>query len=349
MRRALATVVAASALLATSGCGLLGGGDREITVELADSAGLFLGNDVGVLGVPVGSVTKIEPKGDRVEVTLEITDDSVKLPADVGAAVVARSVATDRYVELTPVYSAGPELGDGGVIPVERTETPVDFDAVLASLYDFSAGLTSSEATTNGIRDLVRVAAKSLDGNGEKINTSISALSNAVNGISGQTDNIVGTLNSLDQLSGTLSQNDQVVRTFIRDVTAATDLAASERLNLGSTLRTLQRAVKDVSSFAKANRGEIKASVADLTVVLKNTLKSSEDINGVLDNMPLATDNLARAITPQGRARVKIDPNALNPLGTQVDQVCDILGVCDDVLGIPPNLDALLGVLGGLS
>ena len=45
-----------------SGCGLLGGGSLEISAVFKDSAGLFVGNDVGILGVRVGKVTKIEPQ-----------------------------------------------------------------------------------------------------------------------------------------------------------------------------------------------------------------------------------------------------------------------------------------------
>lgn len=348
MRKLLVATVAAASLLATAGCGLLGEGSREITAVLPDTSGLFLGNDVGVLGVPVGTITEIEPKGDSVEVTLKITDDDLRIPADVGAAVVARSVATDRYVELTPVYTSGAQMPDGGRIPVERTVTPVDFDQVLASLTTFSDGLTSTEASRNGIKDLVRVAAKSLEGNGTRLNTSVGALSKAVSGVQGQTDNVVGTLESLDALTGTLARNERVVRTFIDDVAAAADLAAAERLNLGSALRTLQRAVTDVSRFAEENRAAVKTSVADLTAVTEQLLRSGKDLNGTLDNLPLATDNLARVVSPTGRARVKIDPTVLLPVADLLEPICAALPVCDDVIGIPPNIPVLRDVLNTL-
>jgi ABC-type transporter Mla subunit MlaD len=38
-----------------SGCG--GSGPTTVTAQFSDAAGLFEGNDVGVLGVRVGSVT----------------------------------------------------------------------------------------------------------------------------------------------------------------------------------------------------------------------------------------------------------------------------------------------------
>ena len=120
--RAAGAAVAALAVLLTTGCGVVGGSDT-ITVKayFADSAGLFVGNDVGVLGVTVGKVTSIKPDGDKVLVTMEVDSDQ-PVPADAGAVVVARSVATDRYVELTPVYHEGDEkLADDATRSEEHT------------------------------------------------------------------------------------------------------------------------------------------------------------------------------------------------------------------------------------
>ena len=39
---------------------------KTISADFSDSAGLFVGNDVGVRGVKIGRVTKIEPKGEGV-------------------------------------------------------------------------------------------------------------------------------------------------------------------------------------------------------------------------------------------------------------------------------------------
>ena len=129
MTRVLRLALVAVLVLLATGCvpDAVRGEKITVTAYFADSAGLFVGNDVGVLGVPIGKVTDIEPDGDRVKVTMEIDADRA-VPADAGAVVVARSVATDRYVELTPVYDGGEKLTDGAEIDVERTASPVDFD-----------------------------------------------------------------------------------------------------------------------------------------------------------------------------------------------------------------------------
>ena len=74
-------VALAMVIGATTGCGIVGGGSTEITAVFKDTAGLFLGNDVGVLGVRVGKVTKIEPQGEGVTFGL---NDSVYLMSEGG-------------------------------------------------------------------------------------------------------------------------------------------------------------------------------------------------------------------------------------------------------------------------
>src|SRR3954454_6862731 len=102
LRRALVAGTATVALLAAGGCGVIGGDQKTITAHFTDSIGLFPGNHVDVLGVPIGTVTKVEPQGTSVAVTMRIPSD-VKVPANAGALIIPPTVITDRYVELTPV------------------------------------------------------------------------------------------------------------------------------------------------------------------------------------------------------------------------------------------------------
>ncbi|NGZ99903.1 MCE family protein [Nocardioides sp. W3-2-3] len=109
--RSVGVLLAVAMVLLTSGCGALpNASTTTIKAYLADSAGLFVGNDVGILGVTVGEITSIEPEGDKVLVTMEIDADQ-PVPADAGAVVVARSVATDRYIEPDAGLPRGQEDG----------------------------------------------------------------------------------------------------------------------------------------------------------------------------------------------------------------------------------------------
>jgi len=296
--------------------------DRTLTVLLPDSAGLFVGNDVGVLGIAVGEISELENRGDVVAATLTITDDDVKIPADAGAAVVARSVAADRYLELTPVYDSGPTLAEGATIPVERTVTPVDFDKVLSSLEGLSDDLTSSKDVTNHLDDLLEVSASTLDGRGQDVNAATRSIAAAIGEVSSQRGTVVGTLRSLARLTGTLAGNEATVRAFVANVADAADLLASERLNIGAALSSLSASIDDVGRLARRHRAAVRRDVVALTAVLRSTLRSKGDVEGVLDALPLVGQNLLRAVE-DGRLRIQLDPVAMTPLAADLNRLCE--------------------------
>jgi virulence factor Mce-like protein len=348
MRRVVLGILSLALLAALSACGPLSSGSMTVTAMLRDSAGLFVGNDVGVLGVPVGKVTAIKPDGDHVAVTLDITDSDVRIPASAGAAVVARSVATDRYVELTPVYRSGPTMRDGATIPVSRTVTPVDFDQVLGSVKRFSDGLVRNPRTTNSIRQLVSVSARTFRGHGAELNDTVTSLARAVSAVNGQRSNIFGTLRSLDTLTRALARNAGTLEAFVANVADASELLAAERHNIGRALTTMSAAVDAVAAFTREHRAAIKRNIEGTTTVMRNVLASRRDLQEILEVLPLATWNVALASAPDGNLRVRADATDVIPLGSdKVDQICKALGTVCDGLTFPPNAQQLIdGIFG---
>jgi phospholipid/cholesterol/gamma-HCH transport system substrate-binding protein len=322
--RSIGALVAVTAVLLTSGCGVVGGGDKiTIKAYLADSAGLFVGNDVGILGVTVGEITAIEPEGDKVLVTMEVDGDQ-PVPADAGAVVVARSVATDRYVELTPVFHDGDEkMADDTTIPVEKTQTPVDFDQVLSSLNEFATGIGGNKETTKAVQRFIDAGTRALQGRGPLLNQTIHSLADGVDGIASQREDVAATLKSLDVLLTTIANNESTARAFIQQVSRASKLLADERENFRQALRSLDSAVTTVAKFAVDNRQAIVDNVNGSTRLMKTVLSKQERLAEILRVMPVALENL-RMI--QGdRLPVRINPLILDPLGGILQTVCNQL------------------------
>lgn len=334
MRRRLALLLAGSACAALGACGVpvTGGDTMEVTVLLPDSAGLFVGNDVGVLGVPVGEIASIEPDGEHVRVVLEV-DVERAVPADAGAVVVARSVATDRYLELTPVYDGGARLSDGDVIGADRTRTPVDFDAVLGALNDFATGIAGSRDTTDAVRRFIESGDGALRGRGELLNTTITSVADAVEDVAGQRDDITATISSLDTLVATVAENEGTVRSFVRQVSLGSRLLAEQRQEFRTTLRALDRAVTTVADFAVRNRAEIVAALDGTTRLMRTILVKQRDLVEILEVFPLALQNLER-IPVDSAVPVRFPPAVLVPLGAEVRRLCD---------GLPLQLCQLIG------
>lgn len=332
--RSIGALVAVAAVLLTSGCGAVGGGSKTtIKAYLADSAGLFVGNDVGILGVTVGEITSIEPEGEKVLVTMEIDGDQ-PVPADAGAVVVARSVATDRYVELTPVFKDGDEkMADDTTIPLEKTQTPVDFDQVLESLNEFATGIGGNEKTTKAVQRFIDAGTRALQGRGPLLNQTIHSLADGVDGIASQREDVAATLKSLDVLLTTIANNESTARVFIQQVSRASKLLADERENFRQALRSLDSAVTTVAKFAVDNRQTIVENVNGSTRLMKTVLSKQERLAEILRVMPVALENL-RMI--QGdRLPVRINPLILDPLGGILGTVCNQLplNLCEFLTG----------------
>lgn len=349
----LAALLALALVTGLGGCAVLPSNTMTVVAYFSDAAGVFKGNDVGVLGVSVGKITDIEPEGDRVKVTMKV-DKGQPIPASAGAVVVSRSVATDRYIELTPVYHGGPRMSSGAVIPLARTRTPIDFDKVLSSLGDFARGISGSKSTTHAISNFLAAQSKGIKGKGPLINQTIHKLAQASDGISAQRGNATSTLVSLDDLTGKLATNQKTVRAFVRQVSEATALLAAERGNFRDALRAATRMIRVVAAFARTNRVAIKHAVGRTDDTLRTVLHHKKQTAEVLRVMPLTVENLQRMLRAEdGRLAVRLDFTGLLPvLGPVLSQLCE--GPLNDacaMVGLDPGgLLTLLGsLLGGKS
>src|SRR3546814_1011143 len=108
-----------------------------------------------MLGVRVGKVTEIDPQPTRVRVTFEV-DRGQKTPAGAKAVLVSPSLVSVRHLALSPVYSAGPVLEDGAVIPISRTAVPVEWNDVKDQLLRLTKALgPRSEEHTSELQSLM--------------------------------------------------------------------------------------------------------------------------------------------------------------------------------------------------
>lgn len=334
-------------LVGLTGCGPFDSGRTTITVELSNSAGLFVGNDVGVLGVSVGSVTDIEPKGDHVEVTLEV-DPDVKIPAEAGAVIVSRSMATDRYVELTPVYKGGPTMKSGTVIEASRTRTPVEWDEVLAAIDTLSEGLNGNGKDAEPLRRLLDSTATSLDGNGKVIRRTIDNLVDGTGTFAEHSDDFTETLNNLDVLTAAIAKNDKLARTFIRNVSATTNLVRDERINLQTAVDSLSETINLLAIFVKHHKGDMRSAVSNISDLSERILKHKGSLGEFLEVMPVAMQNLGRAINDKKRLDIRLPIKLLLPGTEVVHALCGAskLPLCEQLLGAQ-DLSEILNVLFG--
>ncbi|MGH3916599.1 MAG: MCE family protein [Pseudonocardiaceae bacterium] len=269
--------------------------DRTITGYFSSAVAVFPDNDVRILGVPVGKIVSVHPHGTVVEVVMEI-DDSVQVPADASAVVVAPSLVTGRNITLTPAYTGGSTMADGAVIPLERTAVPLGVDDLARTLDDLAVMLGPDGVNRQGaLSDLLDVGASNLDGNGQELNDTITDLARLSQTLAGSREELFGTVTELQSFVATLAASDGQVRQFNTQLADVSNLLAGEREDLAAALHELSVALGKVAAFVQDNRAVLASNVDRLTEVSAVLAAQRDALAEIFDVAPTGLANVAAA------------------------------------------------------
>lgn len=270
----------------------------ELEALFESSVGLYPGSDVQVLGVPVGTVTAVEPDGDHVRVSMEL-ERGQEVGAQSAAVIVAPTLVSDRFVQLTEPDRGGPTLEPGTVLQTERTAVPVEIDEMYESLTDIGKQLGPEGANADGaLGELLDVAASNLDGQGAGINQMITEFGDAFGTLADSDDDLFATIANFSEFNDMLVANDDSVSAVNRQFATVTDYLAEDREDLAGAVDELGSALAVLDDFIADNRGKLKTSVDNLigpTQVLTNQRRSLEEAVRLI---PLALQNFLRAYDP---------------------------------------------------
>jgi phospholipid/cholesterol/gamma-HCH transport system substrate-binding protein len=288
------------AALVLSACALVFGQTavHRVTAHFSETVGIYPGSDVRVLGVKIGTIEEVVPEGKTVRVVLAY-ESGYKIPADAAAVIVPPSVVSDRYIQLTPAYTGGKVMPDKADLPLSRTATPVELDQIYNSLNDLNVALGPEGANRDGaLSRLLAVGRATLEGQGEKMNSTVTGLSKAVETLSNGREDLFGTITNLQQFTTALAKSDTQVREFNAQLASVSEQLDGERTELGAALRSLSLALAQVASFVKQNRGELVSNVDALTDITGILVKQKDALEQVLAMAPLALSNLNLAYNP---------------------------------------------------
>ena len=323
-RRQIITMIGAVAVAA----GLILGGralyqvtnpGTTITAYFSESIGVYPGSDVRILGVRVGTVDAVQPDGQQVKVTLTV-DHGIAVPAGVRVAVVAPSVVSDRYVQLTPAYTGGPRLADGAVIDATRTAVPVEVDQIYAGLNQLAAALGPSGANSHGaLSNLIKTGEANLAGNGGYLSSMLTQYSGLSRALGGSAGDIAATLASLQQFTSMLQRNDGQVRLAEQQLAQVSGFLSDDRQQLAAALSTLATALGQVQQFIASNRSLLTSNVNKLASITSILSSERASLAEALDSEPLAADNLLNTYDATRRtldSRANLNEFTMTPAGT---------------------------------
>ncbi|MCD9155420.1 MCE family protein [Aeromicrobium duanguangcaii] len=299
--RTVAIVAAAVclALVAVAAFVVLSRSDENVvTVDFDRTVSLYEGSSVRILGVTVGTVEKLTPRGQNVRARIA-WDADYEVPADVQAVIVSPSVVGDRFVQLTPAYTGGAKLEDGAHLDQSRTATPTELDDTYAALDRVATTLGPKGINKDGtLSDLVANSADNLDGKGAEIRESIAALAKLTKTVDGNKTELFTSVEKIERFVSALEANDQSVRDFNSSLAGVSGVLADEGDDLQLAVAELATALQQVQSYVSENRTALRKNVKGLSRVTGSLAKQRKDLQKILDQGPKALSNLALAYNP---------------------------------------------------
>ena len=264
----------------------------------ANSNGIFVGDEVRILGVPVGKIDTIEPEATRVKIGFSY-DGRYDVPADAKAVILSPSLVSARTIQLTPAYTSGPVLQNGAVIGADRTAVPVEWDDFREQLERLTESLQPTEAGgVSTLGSFVNTAADNLRGEGDNIREAVVQLAETFSALGDHSDDIFSTVEGLSMLVTALHNSTDLMRYLNQNLASVTNLLANDPQEVADAVRDVNSVVDDVRMFVAENTETLGTTTDKLSSVTQALDDSLDDIKQTLHLAPNAFQNFVNIYQP---------------------------------------------------
>jgi virulence factor Mce-like protein len=301
-----------------------------ITAYFPSATAIYPGDEVRVSGVKVGSITAIDPEGDRAKLTLRV-DHGISIPVDAKAIIVAPNLVAARFVQLSPAYrgGGGPTMRDGAVIPKERTAIPVEWDEVKTQLNRLATELgPQSGVSGTSVSRFVDSAANALDGNGAKLRETLAQLSGVARIFADGSGNIVDIIKGLQTFITALRDSSDQIVVFENRLATLTSVVNDSNSSLDAMLDNLSVAVGEVQRFVAGSRRETSEQVQRLANVTQVLVEQKDAIRNILHVTPNAIANTFNMYNPSSGSAV--GSFAFTNFSNPVQMICSMVGAVEN-------------------
>lgn len=292
--------------------------NNTVVAYFPQALALYPGDKVQIMGVRVGSIDKIEPAGDKMRVTFHY-QNRYKVPANATASILNPSLVASRTIQLSPPYTGGPVMENNAVIPIDRTQVPVEWDDLRNQITDIISQLGPTPQQPKGpFGDLIESFADGLNGKGKQINTTLNALSDAITALNEGRGDFFAVAKSLALFVNALHQSDQQFVALNDNLAEFTDKFNHSDRELANTLQRVDELLTTARKFINDN-GDVLAHDVNNLADVTNALLQPEPRDGLetaLHVFPNLAANLVNIYEPTHGAltAVPVVASFANPL-----------------------------------
>ena len=267
-------------------------GTDRYRLEIPESGGLAVGDDVRIAGVPVGEVSSLALDSDHVDV--EFTVDSAHFIGD-------RTEVSVRM--LTPVgglYMALLPAGDQPLtdpIPAERAQLPFLVTEMFAE-----ADAVIAELDTAELRRALDATARSLDGSPGALETTVTDIEAVMDVIARQKTQVEDLLSLSNEYLDTVNANQELALEIIRGYAVlGPEMIAAEAdvKTFADGLAGLSGLLFDFMSGPYASKVEPIIPSLEEAAISADELRKS--VSQTLDSMTTTVRDLSAIAGPEGQ------------------------------------------------
>jgi phospholipid/cholesterol/gamma-HCH transport system substrate-binding protein len=270
-----------------------------LTATFASTTGLYEGDEVRVAGVAIGRVASITQGSDGSDVELKVAR-SVDVSADAKAVIVATSLVSSRFIQLTPSAKDGePTLAHGSHIPLDRTAVPLEWDDLKTQLERLTESLgPAADGARGAFEQFIDSAGDTLDGKGRELGDTITALAASTRTLAANRGDIFETVRNLQTFTSTLAQSSQQIEDFQTRLASVSSTLNDSGEVLGSSLADLDTALEEVRRFVAENTDALSKQVSTLGDVTTVLTDRRNEIERILHTAPTALSNYYNIYSP---------------------------------------------------
>ena len=214
---------------------------NTVVAYFPDTLALYPGDKIQIMGVKVGTIESIEPAGDRMKVTFDY-ENKFKVPANATASILNPSLVASRTIQLSPPYTGGPVMEDGAVIPIDRTQVPVEYDELRDSINRILTDLGPTPEQPKGpFGDIIESAADGFAGKGEQLNRTLNGLSEALYTLNEGRGDFFSVVKSLALFVNALYKSDQQFVALNDDLATFTNAFTNTDREVANALQDLNQ------------------------------------------------------------------------------------------------------------
>jgi phospholipid/cholesterol/gamma-HCH transport system substrate-binding protein len=322
--------------------GLFKSSSTVVTMQLADSGGIFTNAEVTYRGVTIGRVGQLRLTSDGVEADLELNSDAPRVPASTEAVVANRSAVGEQYVDLRPKTDDGPYLQSGSVIPRSATRTPPPVDGLLSNLDAFA-----SSVPTDSLRTVVDELHNAFNGTGGDLQVLIdntAAFTAAAREHLPQTTQL---LKDGKIVLSTQVSSGGAIRSFSGDLRLIAEQLKASDGDLRRLIVAVPPASEQVSALLKESGPNLGVVFANLLTTSNILVTRRDGLEQIAVTYPIAVGGGFTVAPGDGSAHFGLALNVFDPMPCTVGYEGTKIRPGNDTSAVPLNTQAYCALARG--